>query len=118
MHHSKMGGENAWLDNLVSFFHNCLEEAHLIDIDLLEAKPSWSNNRVGANGIAKRLDRFLIHEDILQPIQRIQSWVCSNECLDHFPILIELYLPGKEIESPFKYNPRWFLEANFKELVK
>lgn len=102
MHRSKIWGENAQLDNLVNFFLNHLEEAHLIDIKPLEVKPISINNRADAYGISKSLHRFLIHGDLLQSIQRVRSWVGSNKFLDHFPILLELDLPKQKLGSPFK----------------
>jgi hypothetical protein len=65
LHRSEIWGESVILDNLANFFLNRLEVAHLVDVEPMEAKPTWSNNRVGVSGISKRLDMFLIHEDLL-----------------------------------------------------
>jgi hypothetical protein len=43
-----------------------MDEHNLLDIEPTKFKPSWRNNRVGEDNIAKRLDRFLIKDTLLE----------------------------------------------------
>jgi hypothetical protein len=38
--------------------------------------------------------------------------------MDHFLVFLKIDLPVQKTRSPFKYNPGWFLEDDFKALVK
>jgi hypothetical protein len=35
-----------------------------VDVKPTKIKPTWRNNRSGQDGVSKRLDRFLVTEDI------------------------------------------------------
>ena len=52
-------------DSLSSFFDALFESKELVDLQPLKLTPTWRNNRCGEHAISKRLDRFLISENLL-----------------------------------------------------
>lgn len=71
-------GPDAQLDPLADFFLNKIQMGRLIDLDILKEKPTWRNRRVGEARVAKRLDRFLIKEDMAAQIHFFRQWVSSR----------------------------------------
>ena len=59
-------GPKARVDPLAPSFTNISMDSKLIDLDHQVLKPTWTNRRVGEERIAKRLDIFLISEDLLE----------------------------------------------------
>ena len=59
-------GPKARMDPLAPYFSNLLLELKLIDLDPQNLKPTWTNRWVGEERIAKRLEIFLMTEDILE----------------------------------------------------
>ena len=90
MNHKEVWGANARLDHLADYFLNTFEPAELVDIEPLQLKPTCCNNKMGDKGVSKRLDRSLLHQDLLQMICRYRSWVGPLCCSNHFPIFLEL----------------------------
>ena len=62
---NKIWGPKVRTDPLALFFSNLLQNMNLIDLDPQKSKLSWTNRRVGEDRITKRLDRFLLVENIL-----------------------------------------------------
>ena len=62
---SDIWGTRARLDSLSDFFIKFLETFGLVDIVPSVMLPTWTNRRVGAKSICKRLDRFLVSADLL-----------------------------------------------------
>jgi hypothetical protein len=63
---SEVWGVHARADPLAGYFTQKLVECKLFDIEPTKLKPTWRNNRVGEDSIAKRLDRFLIVDSLLE----------------------------------------------------
>jgi hypothetical protein len=68
--------------------------------------------------ISKRLDRFLIAEELLLGIGVYRSWVEYPFISDHAPILIQLEMPPRYKVFPFKFNPQWLKDQDFHLLVQ
>ena len=83
-------GPKARTNPLASYFSNLLLELKLIDLDPHNLKPTWTNRRVGEERIAKRLDRFMITEDLLEEEFMSKQWVDSRANSDHLPICLEI----------------------------
>ena len=81
-------GPKARLDPLASYFSNL--HLKLIDLDPQNLKPTWTNRWVGEERIAKRLNRFMITEDLLEEDFMFKQWVDSGADFDHLPICLEL----------------------------
>jgi len=97
-------GPSAREDPLSDFFQNSLTSHKLIDANLSKLKPTWRNHRTGEARVAKRLDRFLLCEDLASRILMFRQWIGEGGNLDHFPILLELSKPPFKPVAPFKYN--------------
>eukprot|EP00253_Pinus_taeda_P033361 PITA_33361 len=111
-------GPSAKEDPLSDFFSNTLHSHNLIDVNLIKAKPTWRNRRIGEGRVAKRLDRFLISEDLMSSIPMIRQWVGEGGNSDHFPILLEFKKPPPKPASPFKFNAAWLQEESFNTLFR
>jgi hypothetical protein len=59
-------GDHARIDPLADFFSSMFTSAGLVDILPCHISPTWRNGRSGSDGISKRLDRFLMSEDLLE----------------------------------------------------
>jgi hypothetical protein len=55
-------------DCLVNFFLDHFETLGWVDIEPLELNPTWTNNRARGVGVAKHLDRFLVHHALLDKL--------------------------------------------------
>ena len=73
---------------LALFFNNLLQNLKLIDLDPQKLNPSWTNRRVGEDRIEKRLDRFLLTENLMDENMIFKQWVDSGAASDHLPICL------------------------------
>jgi hypothetical protein len=111
-------GTHARTDPLSSYFTQKLEELNLLDIEPVKFKPTWRNNRVGEDNIAKRLDRFLIKDTLLEKSFQLKQWIGHGGISDHYPIFLELRTGLDKPPSPFKFNRTWLSDETFLKLVK
>ena len=86
---SEIWGQKAHLDPLGPFFTSLISDHHLVDIAHPLAGPTWRNGRAGVEGISKRLDRFLISEQLICSLPRHRVWTHRSGISDHFPVLME-----------------------------
>ena len=93
-------------------------DSKLIDLDLQPLKPTWSNRCLGEERIAKRLDRFLISEDLLEIDLMFKHWVDSGVDSDHLPICLEIRKQSKKFASPFKLSSAWLKNEEVVRLIK
>eukprot|EP01018_Ginkgo_biloba_P018081 Gb_04379 [translate_table: standard] len=110
LHRGEIWGSSARQDKLEDYFLDKFESIGWVDVDPTKVKPTWTNNRVGEDGVSKRLDTFLVHSDLLERVERYRSWVDSYRCSDHFPIYLEIGFSDPKPGAPFKYNPCWSAE--------
>jgi hypothetical protein len=89
-----------------------------MDLDPILLKPTWKNNRVGAEGVAKRLDHFLIIDSLLDKQLTIKQWIGFGGISDHYPIFLEYRQGTKKPANPFKFNKTWLEDDSFLGLVK
>jgi hypothetical protein len=66
---------------------------------------------------AKRLDRFLILESLLDEVNHMREWVSLRGDFDHNLVILEI-APTQENPSPFKMNPEWINDESFIIKVK
>lgn len=111
-------GPSAREDPLTDFFHNLISENNLIDPLPIKLKPTWRNRRVGADRIAKRLDRFLLSDLLSAKIPLIRQWVEEIGNSDHFPIFLDLSSPPQKPPAPYKFNPVWLQDPSLNDLFK
>jgi hypothetical protein len=87
------------------FLNEKMEELGWVDVAPIQLCPSKSNNRGREVGVAKRLDRFFVHHELLQSFGVYRSWVGNVRCSDHFPIFFEIDKDMAKRGASFKYNP-------------
>lgn len=89
-----------------------------MDITPLVMKPTWRNGSASPAGIAKRLDRFLISDQLMEGAIRSRSWVISSRISDHNLVFLQLVGLDLSPKFPFKFNHAWLKEKDFKQLVE
>jgi len=57
-------GSTTWIDPMVGMFHDALLTHNFIDIYQMDMAPTWDNGNAGEAYVAKRLDGFLMHEEL------------------------------------------------------
>ena len=62
---AEVWGPHAKPDLLSDYFTRLLVDKGWLDVEPVILKPTWKNNRWGEGRVAKRLDRFLISERIM-----------------------------------------------------
>jgi hypothetical protein len=111
-------GEKAISDPLMSFFKQLFYKNSLTDLEPAELLPTWRNGRQGAASISKRLDRFLISEEVLSPSRSYRAWVNLPYLSDHAAICLQIALGRYGARKPFIFNPLWLKEDSFNFLVR
>jgi hypothetical protein len=76
-----------------------------------------AQQRGGSEGIAKRLDRVFMSEDLVSSVGRYRSWVAYPYISDHAPVVLQFDDGQRQIAYPFKLNPIWLEEKGFSDLV-
>jgi len=115
---SEIWGPQARVDTLTDFFTHKLMNQNLIDIEPISIKPTWRNKRTGENRVAKRLDRFLVADSLVDRHFLIRQWIGSGGHSDHFPIFLELRKGPPTPASPLKFNKTWLKDESFIKLIK
>jgi hypothetical protein len=105
-------------DPLASYFSQLLQEEGLIDVEPVNFLPTWRNGRGEQEYIAKRLDCFLIKEELALSGLRYRSWVVNVKISDHMPVVFQLDQEQENISYPFKFNFVWLDEPDFVNLVR
>jgi len=116
--HSEIWGPQARVDNLTDFFTQNLMNLNLIDIDPIKVKPTWRNMRSGNSRVAKRLDRFLVADSLVERHFLVRQWIGSGGQSDHFPIFLEICKGPSTPASPLKFNKIWLKDESFIKLIK
>ena len=68
----------------------------MVDLDPQKLKPSWTNRRSGEDNIAKRLDRLLLVEKLLEKDLMFRKWVDLGVDSDHMRICLEFLKKPKK----------------------
>ena len=113
---TEVWGSNAQADSLARFFVHKLMMQGLLDIEPVKLKPTWRNKRCGNARVAKRIDRFLVAERLVDSLFLVRQWVGSGGLSDHFPIFLEVKKGPINPPSPLKFNKSWLKEESFKHL--
>jgi hypothetical protein len=111
-------GDKAKTDPLATFFTSLFTKNALVDLEPAELLPTWRNGRAGSSGIEKRLNAFLISEDLLNPSHLARAWIDLPYLSDHTPICLQLGKGNLGSSYPFKFNSAWLLEPAFDQIVR
>jgi hypothetical protein len=104
-------------DLLEDFYRSIFSSHKLIDIKPNKLVSTWRNGSTGQDAVARRLDRFIVAEDLLLDIGLYRSWVEFPFISDHVPVLLQLDLPPVYKTYPFKFNPQWIKDPEFVNIV-
>jgi hypothetical protein len=115
---SEVWGDSVRPDQLADYFCHKFAESRLTDLDPLNLKPTWKNNRVRIEGLTKRLNQFLINDSLLNNLLTIKQWIGFGGLLDHHPIFLEFRQGFEKPTNPFKFNKNWLEDDSFLELIK
>jgi len=113
---TEIWGPQAQSDPQAGYFLQKLVEKNLLDIEPIKLKPTWRNNRGGDARVAKRLDRFLVAEQLVDRFFLVRQWVGSGGNSDHFPIFCEINKGPFNPPSSLKFNKCWLQDETFKTL--
>jgi hypothetical protein len=108
------------MPNLIPYhliLRTSLEAHSLLDIPSAKLQPTWRNNRVGEDSLARRLDRFLIKEGLLNIGFNYRQWVGSGGLSDHLPIYFEIRGRTDKPKGPFKFNSSWLKDTSYARMV-
>jgi hypothetical protein len=111
-------GTSALVDSLAGFFKALFIKNNLVDVVPIEVVPTWHNGRSGDDGIAKRLDRIYVVEDLITSTMRYRTWVEYPYLSDHAPVFLQLGVGIPTVAYPFKLNPVWLREESFAIMVR
>jgi len=75
---------------LVGFFSHLFNEARLVDLVPQPCIPTSSNGRLEDAKVAKRLEKFLVAESLVDQFCKFMSWIDLDLISDHLPICLEL----------------------------
>jgi hypothetical protein len=110
-------GGSSLVGPLAGFFKAFFQNNKLIDIEPKKVFPTWRNGFSGVDLIAKRMDRFLISEELLPSVGIYRSWVEYPYVSDHASVLLQLEISPLFKAYPFKLNSQWLLDQDFIDMV-
>jgi hypothetical protein len=110
------GGSNS-PGSLSYYYKFLLQSKNLVDLRPDKVVPTWRNGRLEAHVISKILDKYIISEGLLSSSGLYHSWVEYPFISDHAPIILQLEIFPKYRAYPFKLNPLWLIDKDYKEIV-
>ena len=75
------------MDPLGPFFSKLFSDHHLVDVAPSCDGPTWRDGRIGEDGISKRLDHFLLSDQLVSSLPRYRVWAHRCGISDHFPVV-------------------------------
>ena len=105
-------------DPLCYYLADLFHSVDLVDVIADFSSPTWYNGREGVGHVAKRLDRFLISNKLLEKIDRYRTWVDFSKLSDHCPVSLQLDFDFLKINLPFKFNRVWLEEEEFRAFIR
>lgn len=110
-------GHHAQLDPILEQMSTLLDSYKLVDVPMNKKVPTWHKRRTGEAALGWRLDRFLIHEDLIHKLPLYRQWVGTGGLSDHLPIFLQVSGPIKKPHSPIKLFSGHLQDPDFINLV-
>lgn len=79
---------------------------------------TWRNHKINSASLARRLDRFIIKEPLMEKFNLIRCWVRSMGILYHCLIFLEIFRRYPKPCAPVKFNSTCLGDEDFHCLVK
>ena len=73
---------------------------------------------MGEDGISKRLDRYLLSDQLISSLPRHRAWAHRCGISYHFPVLLEWMDQQNPCAYPFKFNQSWLGNEDFIQLIR
>lgn len=73
---------------MVDSLKSIILDHNLVDISPSCISPTWDNGSSGDSYISKTLDKFLIHDMLIERLGLVSSEIISNYISDHCPIIL------------------------------
>lgn len=105
-------------DPLADIFKDLMRSNEVCDVCPVPLSPTWRNCRVEGQGVAKRLDCFMLNEDLAYKVDKYRVWHVSSIISDHVPIFLQLGLEGIFRNYPYKFNHHRLELPDFQALVR
>ena len=112
---------NISTDIAMEDFHDCLFNLELDDMPFNGPLFTWINRRVGDQFIARKLDRSLQNECVLDMFPRAVTEVLNPGLSDHCPLIVNLNnsdVMRSRRRCPFKFFNFWADHPSFLDMVK
>lgn len=90
---------------------------NLVDINPPKMMPTWDNGRTKGAYIAKRLDRFILHEIIIDRLGMPFTSIGNDFISDHTLIFLGWRGKGFRKGYPFKFNRLCLEDTDFNEAI-
>eukprot|EP00253_Pinus_taeda_P029310 PITA_29310 len=89
-----------------------------VDICPKTLSPTWDNGRSGDAYIAKRLDRFIMHEQLMEKFGIPNSHTLPVFISDHRPVSLQWMNSKAQNGYPFKFNRYWLEDESFNSMIQ
>ena len=73
---------------------------------------------MGEDGISKRLDHFLLSDQLIISLPRHRAWAHRCGISDHFPVLLEWMDHQKSSAYPFNFNQSRLGNEDFVHMIR
>lgn len=104
-------------DLFTSRLNSLIANHHLVDICPSPLSPTWNNGIVGEEHFGKILDSFFVHENIVEFLGNMKSWVEGTYLLYHLLIALKWRRENAQLGIPFKFNRVWLEDEDFNMMV-
>lgn len=111
-------GDSYRLDPIANKLKDIIFDYNLVDIFPPRLAPTWNNGRMEDMHIGKRLDRFLLHEPLIEMLGYTLSGIINSFISDHRAIILIWNMDDLRMGVPFKFNRVWLEDLYFVTLVK
>lgn len=104
-----LGIEELWgqirvVDIMAQKLREIILSNNFIDVCPPKNAPTWDNGRSGNKYIAKRLDRFLVQENMIEKIGDVRYFIVENYVSNHRLITLLWRNSDTSFGFPFKFN--------------
>ena len=110
MSSNEVWGKNARAHSLAPYFRHMFEQKGPVDVAPIKISPTWRNKRSGDHAVSKRLDKFLVLENLIGINLIIKASVEIGGNSNHNPIVLTINTPIKKPPPPFirgNFNSKW-----------
>eukprot|EP00253_Pinus_taeda_P002178 PITA_02178 len=106
------------LDLIADWLKDIIRDYNLVDIRPPRLAPTWDNGRTGDMHVAKTLDRFPLHEHLIDRLGLIHSGIINSFIPDHKPIILKWNRDDLKMGVPFKFTQVRLEDTDFDIFVR